>query len=83
MIEFVIKCDVCSAEIQKSNKKIESEKKIFQVIFITEQAEGMSCDPYLSDQKLDVCKSCESEMLKGKMIYGSGAMGYNKYFFRD
>ena len=71
-------CDVCEKQVPA---KLE-EKKI-QVIFHTEQTEGRGVKPYLSDQKIEICDDCYGKILKGNYLHGTGAMGYNKYGFRD
>ena len=76
MRETIVKCDICQSEKVIDNFKI-------QVLFTTEQTEGRGITPYnLSDEKLDLCESCRSHVLKGNYIFAEGAMGYNKYYFR-
>jgi len=71
-------CDVCEAEDPK-----QKETKI-PVVFNTEQTEGRICEPYLSEATIDICKYCLSEILEeGKILNAYGAMGYNKYEFKD
>lgn len=50
------------------------------VIFNTEQTEGRSCEPYISNQDLDLCPDHMREVLGGKMIKASGAQGHNIYY---
>lgn len=74
----VYKCDIkdCENNPQKKGFKI-------QVIFTTDQTEGRSCEPYLSDETIDICKSCLDKVLKGNYIFASGAMGYNTYILNE
>lgn len=67
-------CDVCG---DTANKNINTT-----VVFITEQTEGRDCEPYLDNKNIDICTSCLKEILKGKMLFGSGAQGYNSYWFK-
>lgn len=67
-------CDICF-------KEKEIENRVIQVIFTTEQTEGRSCEPYLSPQKIDICKECLDKVLKGNYIWGHGAQGNNSYYF--
>ena len=69
-------CDVCKVITPTQNTL-----KI-QVIFTTEQTEGRPCDPYLTDKNLDLCEMCLKAVLKGNYIFGSGAQGYNAYYFK-
>ena len=69
-------CDVCDEETR--NGKID-----IQVIFTTEQNEGLLCKPYLCNEKLNLCNKCLNNALyNGNYIYAKGAMGQNTYFFR-
>jgi hypothetical protein len=77
MQKIIYKCDVCGSD----TKSIATGKDI-QVIFTTEENEGRSIDPYLSIRKIDICKDCMQKVLAGHYIYGEGAMGYNKYYFK-
>jgi len=73
----IVKCDIldCGKENSKEHK--------LQVIFETEQTEGRSCKPYLSNELVDLCDECFSKVLKGQYIFAYGAQGYNKYYFKD
>lgn len=63
-------CDICGAEC-------ESAKQInYPVIFRTDQTEGRSCNPYISNQNIDVCNNCCEQILKLSAV---GAQGYNQY----
>lgn len=75
---FVCDIDGCSNTPDKENLNI-----AIQVIFTTEQTEGRGCEPYLSDEKLDICKSCLNKVLKGNYIFAYGAMGYNTYVLNE
>ena len=65
-----IYCDICGAECDKV-KEIN-----YPVIFHTEQTEGRSCAPYISNTKIDVCTECCKKILK---LSATGAQGYNHY----
>lgn len=77
MEKKLITCDIkgCGAENPAN------VKKQIQVIFHTEQTEGRGVTPYLSNETIDICSSCLTKVLKGNYIHGSGAMGYNDYWF--
>lgn len=45
-------CDICGKE-EKDVKHI-----CYPVIFQTEQTEGRSVEPYISDTNIDVCPNC-------------------------
>lgn len=77
MKKETIFCDICEKEI--SNAKA----KEIQIIFTTDQTEGRSCEPYLSNQVIDICKDCMDKVLKGNYIFAHGAQGYNTYYFND
>lgn len=70
---------VCDIKNCKNTLDKEDLDKSIQVIFTTEQTEGRSCKPYLSIEKLDICKSCLDKVLQGNYIFAYGAMGYNDY----
>ncbi len=53
--------------------------KTISTIFHTEQCEGRTCKPYISNEKLDICDECYKVVLGGNFIHGWGAMGYNTY----
>lgn len=62
-------CDICSEK--RPVKEID-----YPVIFHTEQTEGRLVDPYIFQQKLEVCDEC---IRKIAVLHGEGAMGYNEY----
>ncbi len=63
-------CDICGIEC-------EDVKHInYPVIFHTDQTEGRTCNPYISNQNIDVCNKCCEQILKLSAV---GAQGYNKY----
>lgn len=74
-----IKCDVCKNEMKQAFRK---QQKI-QVVFETDQTEGRATKPYLSMEEIDLCVTCLSIIMNGKMLFGSGAQGHNQYYFRD
>lgn len=72
----IITCDLC-----KSRELV--AKDSIQVIFTTEQTEGRSVPHHLSLEAFDICGECKIHLLEGNYIYGSGAQGYNKYWFKS
>lgn len=63
-------CDICGAEC-------ETAKRVnYPVVFYTEQTEGRSCKPYISNQNIDVCDNCCEKIIK---VSATGAQGYNTY----
>lgn len=66
-------CDICGKQADVINVN-------YPVIFHTEQDEGRSVKPYISQEKLDMCQEC---LLKTLAIDGSGAQGANKYTLRN
>ena len=69
IVKKSIICDCCKKE--KPTQKVK-----YPVLFLTEQTEGRSVDPYISYQELDLCKECIRLTV---CISGTGAMGYNEY----
>ncbi len=53
-----------------------------QAIFTTEQTEGRGVEPYLSMEKVDICKGCMSKIVKGNYVWANGAQGSNTYYFK-
>jgi hypothetical protein len=77
MKKTITSCDVCGSEIEVA-------EFLMQVIFTTNQTDGIGCVPYFTMQKMDLCEKCLQEIIKtGKYIFASGAQGYNKYFFKE
>lgn len=72
-----ITCDICSSS------DIYEEALSLPVVFVTNQTDGHSTLPYLSSEKIDICRKCYNNILKGNLPFGSGAMGYNKYWFEE
>lgn len=70
----IISCDICGSTGKVVNENI-------QVVFTTEQTEGRYSEPYLSNEKIDICMDCLGRRLKGESIYANGAQGYNNYYF--
>lgn len=62
-------CDLCKEE--KPVKEIN-----YPIIFTTEQTEGRSVTPYISQAKLEVCDECIEKICK---ITAVGAQGCNTY----
>lgn len=75
MKKEIYECDICESEADNVNLDI-------QVIFETECNEGRSTAPYFRDEVLDLCNICKEKNLRGNYIFASGAMGYNKYYFK-
>jgi hypothetical protein len=75
MKKEIYECDICSTTATNVNLDI-------QVIFETEQQEGRSTKSYFRDEILDLCNECKEKNLRGNYIFASGAMGYNKYYFK-
>lgn len=72
-------CDICK-------EKLDAERTIeknIQVIFVTEQNESKLTMPYLELVDLDWCEQCRYKALQGQAIFAEGAMGHNRYFFKD
>lgn len=75
----IIKCDVCGVEVTRTK---ESEKLLgvsMPVVFETEQDEGTPTKPYLTRQKMDICKRCYDDVIDQFTFRATGAMGYNEY----
>lgn len=79
MRQMLYSCDICADEIAQKNVK----ERVFQVIFTTEQTEGRSCKPYLSQVQLDICPNCMEKILNGEAVYADGAQGCNDYYFKS
>jgi len=77
----IISCDICKKEDNKIECDIKSVE--IQIIFTTDQTEGRSRKPYLSMEELDICEKCMNKILKGNYLFGSGAQGYNEYWFKE
>jgi hypothetical protein len=74
---------IMSCDIKDCNSEKEVKTVKIQVIFTTEQTEGRSCAPYLSEERFDMCQECENKLLKGNYIFADGAQGYNTYYFKN
>lgn len=72
-------CDIKDCPIIENIK----QKQSLQVIFVTEQTEGQSCNPYLRTETFDICSNCYKKVLNGKSIFARGAQGYNTFYFKD
>lgn len=71
-----INCDICGKLSNQISSKI-------QVIFETEQNEGRASSPYLQMVDIDLCSDCRTVLLNGNYIFATGAMGHNKYYFKE
>lgn len=73
-----IVCDIDGCD----NKPIQDNiDKRMQVIFTTEQTEGRSTKPYITDEEIDICENCLDQAANGNAIFAHGAQGHNHYFF--
>ena len=63
-------CDICKKEVSTFTTVN------YPVIFTTEQDEGRSVTPYVSQERLEICSECKDKLLKLK---ASGCQGYNQY----
>ena len=70
-------CDIDGCE----NKVDEKGTSInMTMVFTTEQTEGRSIKPHLTNNNIDVCESCREKIIsERKLIIGSGAQGHNTY----
>lgn len=66
-------CDLCKNEVS------ELETIKYPVVFITEQTEGRSSEPYIDYKQIDLCEDCMKKSLK---IIGMGCQGYNTFELR-
>ena len=79
-----MKIEYRNCDIKGCKNKVEKHKEIYlKVTFHNEQTEGRGCEPYLSDEKLDLCGTCYSKLISLMPIQGEGAQGYNTYEFND
>lgn len=70
-------CDIC-------DDKTDNQEENIMVVFETEQNEGLSCYPYLQNNKIVLCNNCKNKILfDGQQIFAVGAMGFNKYYFKE
>lgn len=67
-------CDICG----KNAKRLTQVN--YPVVFYTEQNEGKPTDPYISQEKLELCSECVDKVTR---ITACGAMGYNKYRIKE
>lgn len=77
--EVLYHCDVCKEE---GGDDLEKDKEI-QVIFTTETTEGTIVDPWLYLCEIDICGDCLERVLDGEALFGSGAQGHYKYYFKE
>ena len=84
-------CDVCGKELKplsiyRGLMKISASdfhQGTYQVIFNTDQNDGHVIAPYVVQQNIEICTECKNKILLGKVLYGSGAQGYNTYHFEE
>lgn len=74
-------CDICGKNIPETYPHLIQQS--IQVMFTTEQTEGRPVTPYLSMCKIDICIDCRNHLIKGNYIFASGAMGHNRYYFKE
>jgi hypothetical protein len=77
-----VNCDLCGVELLVDAAQ-KSHGRIVPVRFTTEQTEGRSIEPYLSNEKLDLCLSCMKHIVDELPLGGHGAMGGNTYYWRN
>lgn len=70
-------CDIKDCDVEAEHKQ-----KTISVRFTTEQTEGRSTTPYLSGEKLDMCKDHYQEYIDSLPLVATGAQGYNDYTFK-
>ncbi len=66
----IITCDLCGTQCE------DVEVVNYPVVFITEQTECHSCEPYIDNTNIDVCPVCKEKILR---VRASGCMGRNNY----
>jgi len=66
-------CDLCKKE------DIGMHSINYPMIFLTDQTEGRPTEPYIYQQKIDVCNECLEKIIK---IRAYGAMGNNTYMIQ-
>jgi len=70
-------------DIKGCSKEADHKQKTLSVRFTTEQTEGRATTPYLSGEKLDLCKEHYQQYIDSLPLVGSGAQGYNEYIFKE
>lgn len=65
-------CDVCKQEV----KEKDLSSLTLPVKFSTDQTEGRPCKPYISLEKMDICKDC---LDKAVTIHGTGLGDHMAY----
>ena len=80
-IEKII-CDVKNCITKKEDVQVIFKNIDIQVIFETDQTDGITSKPYLENIKLDLCENCKNKILNGNYLYAYGAQGYNTYYFK-
>jgi len=75
-----ISCDIAGCTVDN----IQAQLKLLniEIIFITDQTEGRSTKPYLSNETMDICSACMDKRLSGESIWGHGAQGSNTFYFK-
>jgi hypothetical protein len=73
---IITNCDVCGKEVETGINPQE-----MQVIFTTNQSDGLPCLPYLHNKRIDICSVCLSLRLTGNSIFAHGAQGNTKFYF--
>ncbi|AVQ36599.1 hypothetical protein [Staphylococcus kloosii] len=88
MTEKIMKvkqCDICKKQVEiDDNITSHTEEEIksikLPVLFKTEQIEGRSTTPYVTQKDIDLCKDC---LNKAVAIEAIGAQGNNQYWFME
>jgi hypothetical protein len=78
-----MKTETFTCDIKDCKRKAIEKDVRMQIIFTTEQTEGYPTKHHFSMEKIDLCEECYAHALKGNYIFGSGAQGYNKYWFKN
>ena len=70
-------CDLCGRQLAEGDM---THLDNVPVLFTTEQTEGRQVTPYVEQVPLDLCHDCVDHLVN---VYAIGAMGYNKYYWRE
>lgn len=75
-----MKSEIFTCDIKNCKNVASHKEKPMQVIFTTEQTEGRSVTPHLSNVTIDLCDEHMNKLVEeSKYIRASGAMGHNDY----
>ena len=70
----ILKCDMCTSEDDVTCVTA-------PCVFTTEQTEGRSVGPYLTQSKMDLCKTCMDILITNQPLYANGAQGYSTFYW--